>query len=57
MGLLLGDVHPSEIERFDKSYATVGRELAIIRFGVIDTQPSHQCNICNVQYTKSMIYN
>ena len=40
MGLLLGDVHLSELERLDKPCATVGRELAIIRFAVNDTSHS-----------------
>ena len=40
MGLLLGDDHLSELERLDKPCATVGRELAIIRFAVNDTSHS-----------------
>ena len=40
MGLLLGDVHLSELERLDKPCATVGRELVIIRFAVNDTSHS-----------------
>ena len=40
MGLLLGDVHLSELERLDKPCATVGRKLAIIRFAINDTRHS-----------------
>ena len=40
MGLLLGDVHLSELERLDKPCLTVGRELVIIRFTVNDTRHS-----------------
>ena len=45
MGLLLDDVYPSELERLDKSCATVGPELTIIKFSGIDsiaTQQPHQ---------------
>ena len=34
MGVLLGDVHPSELERLDKACARVGIELATIRSSV-----------------------
>ena len=40
MGLLLGDVHLSELERLDKPCATVVCELAIIRFTVNDISHS-----------------
>ena len=36
MGLLLGDVHLSELERLNKPCASVGRELT-----TPSTQPSH----------------
>ena len=46
MGLLLGDVYPSELERFDKPSATVRREFTIIKSSVNDTSPSTLSTIC-----------
>ena len=34
MGVLLGDVHPSELERLDKPFARARIELATIRSSV-----------------------
>ena len=44
MGLLLGDVHFSELERLDKPCATVKGELTIIRFAFSDTRRSAKNN-------------
>ena len=42
MGLLLGDIHFSEIQELYKPFATMGRELTIIRYSVNDI--SHSAN-------------
>ena len=40
MGVLIGDVHPSELERLDKPCARAGIELATIRSLVDNSEPS-----------------